>query len=134
MSVYTYPQRRAIEQNKPNAEILTSTYSNTPLHEVLPIVLGKIGSDVLAGTLTIDTVINSGTPFTMVSKGVTEAQLREFGRRAVRGSMTNSITHIIMDEPTFDNILDGATEAAKDLRYYNTMLRVVWIAAKDITV
>jgi len=134
MSVYTYPQRRAIEQNKPNADILVATYANTPLHEVLPIVLGKIGSDILAGTLTINTVINTGTPFTMISKGVTEAQLREFGRRAVRGGMTSAITHIIMDEPTFDNILDGTTEAIKDNRYYNTMLRIVWIAAKDITV
>jgi len=134
MSTYTFPQRRAVEQNKPNSEVLTSTYANTPLHDVLPIVLGKIGSDVLNETLTIDTVINSGVSFTMRSKGVTDRQLLEFGRRALRGMLNSQMTHIIMDEPSFDNIMDGSTDAIKDNRYYNTMLRVVWVIAKDIIV
>jgi hypothetical protein len=134
MSVYTYPQRRAIQQSKLNADVLASTYANTPLYDMIGIIVGKIGSDILAGTLTINTIINSGTPFTMASKGVTVSQLREFGRRAVRGALTTIMSPIIMDEASFDNILDGATDPARDLRFYNTMLRVVWVAAKDIIV
>jgi hypothetical protein len=122
MATYTLAQRYLIRNNlalgaTPESEVTLFQKVNESCY--------KIGADILNEQLLITTTMNSGVPFTLQSKGVTEIQLALFGLMAINGQVQFRLVSLAMDEPSF--IL-----ADTDAKIINVVKRSFWGVAKQL--